>query len=80
MSCWRRSSGRMFRFTAKGSVSWTGSHMGTKFVRTVVLRKVSQMRTNGAASIFRDFQGVSTECYPVAIVIPPESRNCSVIR
>jgi hypothetical protein len=58
---------RMFRFRANGSVRWTGSHMRIKFVRTIVLRKIRQLRTNGAERVFRRL--------PRSF-----SRNCSVIR
>jgi hypothetical protein len=71
---------RVPRFTVNGPVRKMDSLMWTKFVRTIILRKVRQMRTNGAARTFRDFREVSTECYPMSAVMPKESRNCLVIR
>jgi hypothetical protein len=50
-----------------------GSLMRIKFVRTIFLRNVRQVRTNGAARAFRDFREVSTACYPMPAVIPTES-------
>src|SRR5882762_5035093 len=44
----------IFRFTVNGWARKMGSTMRIKLVRTIFLRKVRQVRTNGAARAFRN--------------------------
>jgi hypothetical protein len=73
MSRCRKSTRRIFRFTASGSVRTTGWQMQTKFVRTIFLGKAIEREPTALHAPSETSAKFQPERYPMANVFPTGS-------